>query len=160
MRVGVLSDTHIPSRAPGIPSRVAEVFEGVDLILHAGDVSVRAALDDLAALAPVHAVAGNIDDAALQAALPVQLRLDIGGVTVGMVHDSGPSKGRRERMRRRFPGARVVVYGHSHMPVVEDRDGLMLLNPGSACDPRQAKVPTVAILEIAGGDVSAELVVV
>jgi putative phosphoesterase len=160
MRVGVLSDTHIPSRAPGIPSRVAEVFEGVDLILHAGDVSVRAALDDLAALAPVHAVAGNIDDASLQAALPVQLRLDIGGVTVGMVHDSGPSKGRRERMRRRVPGARVVVYGHSHMPVVEDRDGLMLLNPGSACDPRQAKVPTVAILEIAGGDVSAELVVV
>jgi uncharacterized protein len=160
MRVGVLSDTHIPSRAPTIPSRVAEVFEGVDLILHAGDVSVRAALDDLAALAPVHAVAGNIDEASLQAALPVQLRLDIGGVTVGMVHDSGPSKGRRERMRRRFPGARVVVYGHSHMPVVEDRDGLMLLNPGSACDPRQAKVPTVAILEIAGGDVSAELVVV
>jgi putative phosphoesterase len=160
MRVGVLSDTHIPSRAPGIPSRVAEVFEGVDLILHAGDVSVRAALDDLAALAPVHAVAGNIDDASLQGALPVQLRLDIGGVTVGMVHDSGPSKGRRERMRRRFPGARVVVYGHSHMPVVEDRDGLMLLNPGSACDPRRAKVPTVAILEIAGGDVSAELIVV
>ena len=160
MRVGVLSDTHIPSRAPGIPSRVVEAFEGVDLILHAGDVSVRAALDDLAALAPVHAVAGNIDDASLQGALPVQLRLDIGGVTVGMVHDSGPSKGRRERMRRRFPGARVVVYGHSHMPVVEDRDGLMLLNPGSACDPRRAKVPTVAILEIAGGDVSAELIVV
>jgi len=160
MRVGVLSDTHIPSRALGIPSRVVEAFEGVDLILHAGDVSVRAALDDLAALAPVHAVAGNIDDASLQGALPVQLRLDIGGVTVGMVHDSGPSKGRRERMRRRFPGARVVVYGHSHMPVVEDRDGLMLLNPGSACDPRRAKVPTVAILEIAGGDVSAELIVV
>jgi putative phosphoesterase len=159
MRVGVLSDTHIPSRAPGIPSRAIEVFDSVDLILHAGDVSVRAALDDLAALAPVHAVAGNIDDASLQAVLPVQLRLDIDGVTVGMVHDSGPSKGRRERMRRRFPGARVVVYGHSHMPVVEDRDGLMLLNPGSACDPRRAKVPTVAILEIAGGDVSAELVV-
>jgi putative phosphoesterase len=158
MRAGVLSDTHIPSRAPAIPSRVAEVFEGVDMILHAGDVSVRAALDELAALAPVHAVAGNIDDPSLQAHLPPQLQLDIGGVVVGMVHDSGPSKGRRERMRRRFPGARVVVFGHSHMPLVEDRDGLMLLNPGSACDPRRAKVPTVAILEIAGGDVSAELV--
>jgi len=158
MRVGVLSDTHIPSRAPGIPPRVAEVFEGVDLILHAGDVSVRAALDDLAVLAPVHAVAGNIDEPSLQGHLPPQLRLDIGGLTVGMVHDSGPSKGRRERMRRRFPGARVVVFGHSHMPVVEDRDGLLLLNPGSACDPRRAKVPTVAILEIAGMEVSAELV--
>jgi putative phosphoesterase len=158
MRAGVLSDTHIPARAPAIPSRVAEVFEGVDMILHAGDVSVRAALDELAAVAPVHAVAGNIDDPSLQAHLPPQLRLDIGGVVVGMVHDSGPSKGRRERMHRRFPGARVVVFGHSHMPLVEDRDGLMLLNPGSACDPRRAKVPTVAILEIAGGDVSAKLV--
>jgi uncharacterized protein len=158
LRLGVLSDTHIPSRAPGIPARVIEVFDGVGLVLHAGDVSVRAALDELAAVAPVHAVAGNVDDPALRAELPAQLRLDIEGVTVGMVHDSGASKGRWERMRRRFPGCRVVVYGHSHMPVVEDRDGLLLLNPGSACDPRRAKVPTVAILEIAGGEVSAELV--
>ena len=66
MRVGVVSDTHIPSRAPAIPPGVFEAFEGVHLILHAGDVSVRAALDELAALAPVHAVAGNIDDASLQ----------------------------------------------------------------------------------------------
>jgi putative phosphoesterase len=158
LRVGVVSDTHIPSRAPAIPPRVFEVFEGIDVILHAGDVSVRAALDELATLAPVHAVAGNVDDASLQAGLPAQLRLDLDGVTVGMVHDSGASSGRRERMRRRFPGCRVVVYGHSHLPVVEDREGLMLLNPGSACDPRRAKVPTVAILEIAGGEVSARLV--
>jgi putative phosphoesterase len=158
VRLGVISDTHIPSRAPGIPRRVLEIFEGVGLILHAGDVSVRAALDELAAVAPVHAVAGNIDDPSLRAELPEQVRLDIEGVAIGMIHDSGPSKGRRERMRRRFPGCRVVVYGHSHMPVVEDREGLLLLNPGSACDPRRAKVPTVAILEVAGGDVSAELV--
>jgi putative phosphoesterase len=137
---------------------VFEVFEGAGLILHAGDVTVRAALDELAALAPVAAVAGNIDDPSLQAALPEQVRLEVEGVVIGMVHDAGPSKGRRERMRRRFPGCRVVVYGHSHMPVLEDRDGLLLLNPGSACDPRQAKVPTVAVLEVAGGEVFAELV--
>ena len=94
MRIGVVSDTHIPSRAPAIPPSVFEVFEGVDLILHGGDVSVRAALDELAALAPVHAVAGNVDDASLQAALPAQLRLDLDGVTVGMIHDSGASTGR------------------------------------------------------------------
>jgi hypothetical protein len=137
---------------------VFEVFEGIDLILHAGDVSVRAALDELATMAPVHAVAGNVDDPSLQAGLPAQLRLDLDGIPLGMIHDSGASTGRRERMRRRFPGCRVVVYGHSHLPVVEDRAGLMLLNPGSACDPRRAKVPTVAILEIAGGEVSARLV--
>jgi uncharacterized protein len=158
MRVGVLSDTHIPSRAPRVPARVFEVFDGVDLLLHAGDVSIRATLDELSALAPVHTVAGNIDDPSLRAALPTELRIDLEGTRVGMVHDSGASKGRRERMRRRFPGCRVVVYGHSHMPAVEDRDGFMLLNPGSACDPRRARVPTVAILEIAGGEVSAELV--
>jgi hypothetical protein len=137
---------------------VFEVFEGIDLILHAGDVSVRAALDELATMAPVHAVAGNVDDPSLQAGLPAQLRLDLDGIPVGMIHDSGASTGRRERMRRRFPGCRMVIYGHSHLPVVEDREGLMLLNPGSACDPRRAKVPTVAILEIAGGEVSARLV--
>jgi hypothetical protein len=158
LRVGVISDTHIPSRAPAVPPRVFEVFEGIHLILHAGDVSVRAALDELATMAPVHAVAGNVDDPSLQAGLPAQLRLDLDGIPVGMIHDSGASTGRRERMRRRFPGCRVVVYGHSHLPVVEDREGLMLLNPGSACDPRRAKIPTVAILEIAGGEVSARLV--
>ncbi len=159
VRVGVISDTHIPSRAPGIPSRVFEVFQGVALILHAGDVSVRKALDELAVLAPVHAVAGNIDDASLRAELPERIRIDLEGLALGMVHDAGPSKGRRERMRRRFPGCRVVVYGHSHLPVVDDRDGLLLLNPGSACDPRQAKVPTVAILEVAGCVPRAELIV-
>jgi putative phosphoesterase len=136
---------------------VFEVFQGVGLILHAGDVSVRAALDQLAALAPVRAVAGNVDDPTLAAVLPELLRVDVGGVSIGMIHNSGASEGRRERMRRRFPGCRVVVYGHSHMPVVEDRGGLMLLNPGSACDPRRAKVATVAILEILGDEVSAQL---
>lgn len=158
MRVGVISDTHIPSRARAIPPAVFEAFRGVCLILHAGDISVRAALDELAALAPVHAVAGNVDEASLTAELPEHVRLDLESLSLGMVHDSGPSTGRRERMRRLFPGCRVVVYGHSHLPVVEDRDGLLLVNPGSACDPRRAKVPTVAILEIHDGIPTAELV--
>jgi putative phosphoesterase len=158
VRIGVISDTHIPWRAKALPPEVLELFGGVDLILHAGDVSTRAPLDELAALAPVHAVAGNVDDASLRAALPERIRLEAAGVSVGMVHDSGPSQGRRERLRRLFPGCRVVVYGHSHQPVVEDRDGLLLVNPGSACDPRRAKVPTVAVIEIDGGEPRAELV--
>lgn len=158
MLVGVISDTHIPSRAKGIPARVFDIFRGVGLILHAGDVSVEAALEALAAVAPVHVVAGNNDVAAMRANLPEQVRLEVEGVPIGMIHDSGPSTGRRERMRRRFPGCRVVVYGHSHMPVVDDRDGMLLLNPGSACDPRRAKVPTVALLEITAGEVSVELI--
>jgi putative phosphoesterase len=158
VRIGVISDTHIPSRARTLPPQVVEAFAGVDAVLHAGDVTTRRTLDDLAAVAPVTAVAGNVDDASLRAALPERVRLALDGVEVGMVHDSGPSQGRRERMRRAFPGCRVVVYGHSHQPVIEDRDGLLLVNPGSACDPRRAKVPSVAILEIVGGQVRAELV--
>lgn len=158
MRIGLVSDTHIPSRARALPPEVLALFAGVELILHAGDATTRAPLDELAALAPTRAVAGNVDDARLRAELPERIRLDLGGITVGMVHDSGPAQGRRERMRRLFPGCRVVVFGHSHQPLVEDHDGLLLVNPGSACDPRRARVPTVAILEIVGGEPSAELV--
>ena len=158
MLIGVVSDTHIPSRARAIPPRLFEVFDGVSLILHAGDVSVRAVLEELGSVAPVHAVAGNLEDAELGASLPAELLLELDGIAVAMVHDSGPSEGRRERMRRRFPGCRVVVFGHSHKPVIDDNDGLLLLNPGSACDPRRAKIPTVALLELAAGQPRAELV--
>lgn len=158
MRIGVISDTHIPSRATAIPPEVLRLFAGADLILHAGDISVAAVLEELAVLAPVHAVAGNVEDPPVAASLPETLILDTGGARIGMIHNSGPTEGRRGRMERRFPGCRVVVFGHSHQPVVEDRDGLLLLNPGSACDPRQAKVPTVAILEVRDGQPAAELV--
>ena len=156
--MGVISDTHIPSRAPAIPEEVLGIFSQVGLILHAGDISVAAALTQLAALAPVRAVAGNVEDPALAGMLPEQEVIEVGGLSIGLIHNSGPTAGRRERMRRRFPGCRVVVYGHSHQPVIEDRDGLLLLNPGSACDPRRARIPTVAILEVSGGQPSAELI--
>lgn len=158
MRIGVISDTHIPSRASGIPAEVLERFAGVGLILHAGDISVAGALDQLRAVAPVQAVAGNVEDPPLASTLPAELRVAAGGIEIGMVHNSGAKEGRRARMGRRFPGCRVVVFGHSHLPVVEDRDGLLLLNPGSACDPRRAPAATVAILTVEGDQVSAELV--
>lgn len=158
MRVGVLSDTHIPSRARTVPAEVFRAFDGAEAVLHAGDLCVRSVLDELGMLAPVYGVLGNIDDPWLGGVLPVRRRLDLGGVAVGMVHDSGPSRGRRGRMKQAFPGCRVVVFGHSHMPLIEDDGELLLLNPGSACDPRGAKVPTVAILEIGAGGLGAELV--
>lgn len=178
LRIGVISDTHIPARSRVVPPAVFEVFQGVDAILHAGDVSVRDALVELEAIAPVHGVLGNNDDWSLHGLLPERARLEFGeggkdsrsgtGVpggerdggtlTIGMVHDSGTTQGRRCRMAAAFPGCRVVVFGHSHQPVVEDDGSLLLLNPGSAVDPRRAKVPTVAILEIAGGRPKATLI--
>lgn len=158
LRIGVISDTHIPSRAKAIPPEVFELFAGVDLILHAGDVCTRSPLDELGSIAPLMAVAGDIDDAALQATLPPQVRITLGEVSIGMVHDAGAAKGRRERMKRVFPGCRVVVFGHSHIPQCEDRDSLLLLNPGSAGDPRRLKIPSVALLEIAGGQPTATVI--
>jgi uncharacterized protein len=181
VRIGVISDTHIPSRSRVLPPAVLEAFRSrdVDAILHAGDVTVRDVLIELRAVAPVHAVLGNNDDWSLHGVLPERARLhlgdlpappdraavgppagptDRGGLEIGMIHDSGPTQGRRGRLATAFPGCRVVVFGHSHQPFVEDDGSLLLLNPGSAVDPRRARVPTVAILEIADGEPKATLI--
>src|SRR4051812_3026136 len=141
MRVVVLSDTHIrPSASRGhagggrgfprrLPDAVYAALRGADVVLHAGDIVTRDLLDELATFAPVHAVLGN-NDHALVGELPDTLALDLDGVRVGMVHDGGARKGRPARMRRRFPDARIVVYGHSHLP--DDsvgEDGQRLFNP-------------------------------
>jgi hypothetical protein len=131
-----------------IPPAVFDIFDGVDAILHAGDVLVRDVLVELGAVAPVHGVLGNCDDWSLRGVLPERARLDLGGLTIGMIHDSGQTEGRRRRMESAFPG----------WPVADDDGSLLLLNPGSALQPRRAKVPTVALLEILDGDPKATLV--
>lgn len=158
VRIGVLSDTHLPRGARRIPNQVFRLFENADLILHAGDFIEAHVLDELKAIGPVQAVLGNCDSAELARQLSVTTSISAGGITIGMIHDSGEKKGRRRRMAAEFTEHRVVVFGHSHMPLIEDDGSLMLLNPGSACDPRKAKVPSVAILEIADGRPTAELI--
>ena len=98
---------------------------------------------------------GNLDPP--EAGLPETLEFEFGGARVAMIHDSGPKKGRRNRMRRRFPDARVVVFGHSHIPWLEDEDGLLLLNPGSPTDRRRQPEHTFALLRAEGGEVTAEI---
>lgn len=157
MRIGVISDTHLPKGGRSIPASVHEVFDAVEMILHAGDLVSPEVLEELAATAPVQAVRGNMDFDDSLKALPEVWRQDLGGVEVAMIHDSGPATGRARRLRMRFPGARVVIFGHSHRPLVEDDGSLLMLNPGSACDPR-GRPPTVAVLDIDSGDVSASLI--
>lgn len=153
MLAAVIADTHIPRRAKGLPESLLPHLERADLILHAGDLMDPALLDGLAGYAPVRAVRGNLDPP--EAGLPETLELEFGGVRVAMIHDSGPRRGRRRRMRRRFPEARVVVFGHSHVPLLEDADGLMLLNPGSPTDRRRQPEHTFALLRVEGGAVKA-----
>lgn len=149
MRVVVLSDTHAPRRWRNCPPRVAAQLRGADLILHAGDVCTAAVLDELAQYAPVVAVVGNNDapDVAAWGA-EATAELDIAGLAVAMVHDSGPAAGRLTRMRRRFPRADLVVFGHSHIPLDESADGLRIFNPGSPTDRRRQPSGTLGILHI------------
>ena len=154
----VIADTHIPRRAKALPEPLTPHLERADLILHAGDLMDPALLDELTTHAPVKAVHGNLDPP--EAGLQGTLEFEIGGERVAMIHDSGPRRGRRNRMRRRFPEARVVVFGHSHIPWLEDEDGLLLLNPGSPTDKRRQPEHTFALLRAEGGEVSAEVLAV
>ncbi len=155
-RIGVVSDTHVPSRAPCVPDAVLRHFEDVELILHAGDLSSLAVLDQLSAYAPVEAVQGNVELPEVVAALPLKREIVVGGCAIGLVHILGERAHYVRNARREFPGARVVVFGHSHVPFLDDRDGLLLLNPGSATDRRRQPACTVALLIIEDGRPRAE----
>jgi putative phosphoesterase len=154
-RVVALADTHI--RAGGsrrLPAAAYEELRRADVILHAGDVLVPELLDELATFAPVHAVLGNNDVPELARVLPEAQLLTIDGVRVGMIHDSGARAGRAGRLRRRFPDADVVVFGHSHMPLCEvGVDGQLLVNPGSPIERRRSPTHTIAVLDLHDGRV-------
>ena len=155
MRVLVLSDTHLgPATVDHLPDDVWKMADEADAVLHAGDVTDEAVLHALAERAPVHAVLGN-NDHALRGRLPEVLELELDGVTIGMIHDSGTRTGRAARMARRFPDADVVVFGHSHDPLVAPGlDGQLLLNPGSPTQRRRQPVHTVAWMELSGGRIA------
>jgi putative phosphoesterase len=154
----VIADTHIPRRAKALPEVLTPHLERADLILHAGDLMDPTLLYELAAQTRVRAVHGNLDPP--EAGLPETLEFEFGGARIAMIHDSGPRRGRRNRMRCRFPEARVVVFGHSHIPWLEDEDGLLLLNPGSPTDKRRQPEHTFALLHAQRGGVSAEILAV
>jgi putative phosphoesterase len=152
VRVVVLADTHGPRRWRVCPQPVAAHLRTADLILHAGDVCTASVLAELAEYAPVVAVVGNNDqpDVADWGATPIA-ELDLDGLSVAMLHDSGPTAGRLARMRRAFPTADLVVFGHSHIPLDESAPGLRIFNPGSPTDRRRQPHGTIGVLQIEDG---------
>ena len=158
MKIVVLADTHTRGLSRSLPMGAWPYIETADHILHAGDVVDPALLDELKSFAPVDVVMGNCDAHDVRAwGANDEVELDLGGIRVAMLHDSGLSSGRRPRLRKRFPTARVVVFGHSHIPVNEDEDGLLLFNPGSPTWKRRAPFPSMGILWIEKGDVEGEI---
>jgi uncharacterized protein len=153
MRVVALADTHAPRRWKSCPPPVAQQLRRADVILHAGDVCTAAVLDELSGYAPVLAVLGNNDgpDVAGWGA-PETLQADLDGLRVAMLHDSGAAPGRLRRLRRRFPDAGLVVFGHSHIPLDEAGEGIRIVNPGSPTDRRRQPQGTLAVLRIESGE--------
>jgi putative phosphoesterase len=158
VRVAVLSDTHLRGGIDELSPLARRELEEADVVLHAGDVVEPALLAELPE--PWHAVLGN-NDHSLVGTLPDRLELELGGVRVAMVHDSGARTGRERRMRRWFPTADVVVFGHSHDPVdVEGVDGQRLFNPGSAVQRRRQPHRTMGVLVLGDGRVVDHRIVV
>ena len=162
MRIAVLSDTHGPRHWKACPPGVAQRLNGVDLILHAGDVCTATVLDELAAYAPVRLVLGNNDgpDVANWGATPT-LEFDLDGLPVAMLHNSGPAAGRPARLLRQFPNAALVVFGHSHIPWDTMYRGQRSFNPGSPTDRRRQPHATMGLMRVGHGRLlSAEIIAV
>jgi hypothetical protein len=159
MKIAVISDTHTSGNSRPVPEGAWPYLESADHILHAGDVCDPSLLDELKALAPLTVVMGNCDGWDVREwGATDELEITLDGIKFAMVHDTGARAGRWERMRTRFPDARVVVFGHSHLPWNEDRDGLLLFNPGSATWKRQAPTTSMGMLWISDGVVDGEII--
>ena len=159
MRLGIVSDTHLPRGNRALPDDCLERLAAADAILHAGDLIERSVLELLQSLGPpVHAIRGNVDSAELQARLPLVRTVETAGARIAMIHDAGPADGRLARMRRRFPEADAVVFGHSHLPLHEERDGFAIFNPGSPTERRRAPHHTMGIATAQDGRLRFELV--
>ncbi len=138
MVLALIADTHLPRGDRRLSEPCVEALRAADLIVHAGDFSASSVLAELRELGPVAAVHGNVDSPELRRELPEALTLDVDGATLAVVHDAGQAKGRLERLRARFPDADAVVFGHSHIPLHDQRDDFQIFNPGSPTERRRA----------------------
>ncbi|MSQ40070.1 MAG: YfcE family phosphodiesterase [Dehalococcoidia bacterium] len=162
MKIGLIADTHIPITAKVIPPQVAQAFKGVDMILHAGDIQITRALDELEQIAPVYAATGNNDYFEDHRMKPVQI-FQLGGLRVAVLHVFTYPNPPLEHFERRYFDGRVdvVVYGDTHVPEIMREDGVVMINPGSPTSPgpnMYLGLGHVGILEISEGQVEARLV--
>jgi putative phosphoesterase len=160
VRLAIVSDTHLPRGGRALPEACVERLRDADMILHAGDFIEASVLEELEALGPpVCAVRGNVDSAPLQARLPRTRVVETGGVRIALIHDAGPGVGRLARLQRRFPGADAAVFGHSHIPLHEERGGFAIFNPGSPTDRRRSPHHTMGIARVEHARITFELLV-
>ncbi|HVB71971.1 MAG TPA: metallophosphoesterase family protein [Ktedonobacteraceae bacterium] len=146
-QIGIISDTHIP-HFKQLPDAVWQRFAGVELIIHAGDLSVLPVIAELETIAPVIAVQGNIEEDEVRVKLPIKREIEVGHCRIGIVHILGDAHNRAKVARQEFPTARCVIFGHSHIPCNEEVNGQLLFNPGSANDRRRQTQCSIGLLHV------------
>lgn len=158
--IGVVADSHVPVRAPYLPPELFKRLQGVELILHAGDLVTENVLLELEAVAPVVAVAGNMDPPRLRRQLKRRKLLVGGGLKMGLIHGDGLFRQPRKRALEVFSGLRpqVIVFGHSHRPLCEYSGETLLFNPGSCVDPRWEDRPSCGLLYPGADGVTGEII--
>ena len=147
-KIGVLSDTHIPKNALNLPKEVYKAFEKVDLILHAGDFVEIEFFNKLNTIAPVRAVAGNMDSPELREMLPEKDVVEIDGFKIGLIHGYGPRTKVLDLIKKEFGRVDAIVFGHTHFPINETENGVLFLNPGSPTDKIFALYNSYGIIEV------------
>ena len=159
--VGLVSDTHVPTRARGIPKAVFQIFQNVDYIIHAGDLVELAVIDELEELAPVLAVHGNMDGPEVSGALPKLNSLKVFDWKIGVMHDPSVIFGLgKMREIAKQHGFNALVSGHTHSPMIRWEARTLYVNPGSPTNPEPPFItkPTVALLKITKESMVPEIV--
>ncbi len=150
-KVLVISDTHIPKVGDSLPREVLEAAREADLVLHAGDLVEMRVLEELRALAPVRAVAGNMDLPEVSSVLPQQVTVEVEGALIGLTHGSGPPMGIEKRVLSRFSQVDAVVFGHTHRACIDELKGVLMVNPGTPTDRRFSDRLSYGLLTIDNG---------
>lgn len=155
MKLLVVSDTHIPERLKELPEEILDAAKDADGIIHAGDFTGEEALWLFRGMGPpLYAVRGNMDVPGVAKALEDKLVFELGGVKIGLIHGFGPPEGLHQRVRKLLPDdLDVLVFGHSHVPMLENDSGLLILNPGALSSGRRS----YALLFIDDGEARGEL---
>ncbi len=159
MKIGVISDTHIPISSKKLPKEVYEHFKGCDLIIHAGDIIEMSVLKELGTIAETKAVRGNMDSPEVKQVLPEKMIINVGGKQIGVFHGRGPSFKVPILAKTMFSKKLdIIIFGHSHFPYNVVEDGTLYFNPGSAGDTIFSKGRSLGVINIENDNIRAEII--
>ena len=158
MKIGVISDTHIPIFSRNLPEKVFIYFKDCDLILHAGDILEMSVIEELRAITETKAVCGNMDGCEVKQKLPEKIVFNAAGKKIGLVHGKGSALNLVETVKGMFKQkVDIIVFGHSHTPCAETIGGTLFFNPGSASGGICCGSGTVGIIEILESEINTEI---